>query len=123
MRRACERRLVPARVTHASRPRGAAPATFDACAVLAALFTVAIWANFLISTGAVVQSGLGIVEVGLLRSVACSLALLPVLWRMGVYPKGLGFGRFLVMTVGAGIGFMALMPLGSIEGRPVRVPK
>lgn len=88
------------------------PATGKGIAVLAALFTVSIWANFLISTGAVVQSGLGIVEVGLLRSVACSLALLPVLWRMGVYPKGLAFWRFLVMTIGAGIGFMALMPLG-----------
>lgn len=89
-----------------------APSVGKGIAVLAALFTVAIWANFLISTGAVVQSGLGIIEVGLLRSVACTAALLPVLWRMGVYPKGLPFGRFLVMTVGAGIGFMALMPLG-----------
>lgn len=89
-----------------------APAAGKGLAVLAALFTVAIWANFLISTGAVVGAGLGIVEVGLLRSVSCTLALLPVLWRMGLYPKGLGFGRFLVMTVGAGIGFMALMPLG-----------
>ncbi len=95
-----------------SAPAFPAPAAGKGVAILAALLTVAIWANFLISTGAVVSRGLGMVEVGLLRSVACSLALAPVIIRMRFYPKGLRFGRFLIMVFGAGIGFMALMPLG-----------
>ncbi|MEM7546577.1 MAG: DMT family transporter [Pseudomonadota bacterium] len=83
-----------------------------ALAISAALFSVAIWANFLVTTGGVVGAGLGTVELGVLRAVCCTIALLPVIWRIGLYPRGLEFWRFLIMTLGAGLSFMFLIPLG-----------
>lgn len=81
-------------------------------AVLAALFTVAVWANFLLTLGGMTSAGLGLVELGFLRAVSCAILLAPVIWRLGIYPKGIGFGRFLVMILGAGFAFMYLFPLG-----------
>ncbi|WP_340109528.1 DMT family transporter [Pikeienuella sp. HZG-20] len=90
----------------------AAPAGRRGLAVLAALVTVAIWANFLVTTGGAVGAGLGVVELGFLRAVVCAAALSPVLWRLGVYPKGLELWRFLTMVLGAGASFIFLMPAG-----------
>ncbi len=81
-------------------------------AVAAALTSVAIWANFLVTTGGVVGAGLGPVELGLLRAVTCTIALLPVIWRIGLYPKGMAAWRFFVMVIGAGLSFMFMIPLG-----------
>lgn len=89
-----------------------------ALAVAAALFTVAIWANFLITTGGVVGAGLGVVELGLLRAVAGTFGLAPVIWRLGLYPKGLEPWRFVVMVVGAGVSFMFLLPAGFVYAPP-----
>ena len=41
-------------------------------------------------------------EIGLLRAGVSTLTLLPVLWRIGLYPKGLEPSRFFVMVVGLG---------------------
>lgn len=89
-----------------------------ALAVAAALCTVAIWANFLVTTGGVVGAGLGIVELALLRAVACTIGLAPVVWRVGLYPKGLAPWRFAVMVIGAGVSFMFLMPAGFLFAPP-----
>ncbi|MEX2520558.1 MAG: DMT family transporter [Paracoccaceae bacterium] len=80
-------------------------------AVAAVLFTVAIWANFLVTAGGVIGAGFGVVELGFLRAAVCTAALSPVLWRIGLYPKGLEFWRFLVMVLGASISFMFVMPM------------
>lgn len=80
-------------------------------AVVAVLFTVAIWANFLVTAGGVIGAGFGVVELGLLRAVISTAALSPVLWRIGLYPKGLEFWRFLVMVLGASLAFMFVMPM------------
>lgn len=87
-------------------------------AVAAALFTVSIWANFLVTMGGIVGAGLGTVELALLRSVACSIGLAPVIWRIGLYPKGLELWRFLIMVIGAGLSFMFLIPAGFIFAPP-----
>ena len=89
-----------------------------ALAVGAALISVAIWANFLVTTGDVVGRGLGIVEIALMRSVVSAAALAPVLWRIGLYPKGLAFWRFAVMVGGAAAGFMFFMPFGFTYAPP-----
>lgn len=81
-------------------------------AVAAALVSVAIWANFLVTTGGAAKGGLGVVELGVIRAVTCAVVLTPVVMRIGLWPKGLEVWRFLVMVIGAGLGFMFLMPFG-----------
>ena len=83
-----------------------------ALAVAAALFSVAIWANFLVTTGGATMGGIGVIELGVIRAFTCATVLLPVIWRIGVWPKGLETWRFLVMVLGAGVSFMFLVPLG-----------
>lgn len=90
-----------------------------ALAVAAALFSVAIWANFLVTTGGVSAGGaasggpsLGVIELGFLRAAACAIGLAPVIWRVGLYPRGLAPWRFMVMVIGAGVSFMFLIPGG-----------
>ena len=78
----------------------------------ALLVSVAIWANFLVTTGGAVGAGLGVVELGLLRGACCAIPLLPVAWRVGLLPRGVGPVRFAVMVLGAGVSFMFLMPFG-----------
>ena len=78
----------------------------------ALLISVAIWANFLVTTGGAVSNGLGVVELGLLRAVFCAVPLIPVVWRIGLYPRHIEFWRFCVMVIGAGVSFMFLMPFG-----------
>lgn len=81
-------------------------------AVTAALFSVAIWANFLVTTGGATMGGIGVIELGVIRAFTCSIVLIPVLWRIGLWPKGMETWRFLVMVLGAGVSFMFLIPLG-----------
>lgn len=89
-----------------------------ALAVAAALSSVAIWANFLVTTGGAVGAGLGVVELGLLRAAACTIGVSPVLWRIGLLPRGLAPWRFAVMVVGAGLSFMFLLPAGFFFAPP-----
>ncbi|MEM7267663.1 MAG: DMT family transporter [Pseudomonadota bacterium] len=83
-----------------------------ALGVGAALFSVAIWANFLVTTGGATAGGLGVVELGLIRAGLCSAVCLPFALRVGLYPKGMPLWRFLVMTIGASAGFLFLVPYG-----------
>lgn len=81
-------------------------------AVAAALFTVSIWANFLVTTGGMTSGGLGVIELGFIRAVVCGLILWPVVRRIGYYPPGMEPWRFIVLVIGAGSGFLFLIPLG-----------
>ncbi|MEM8753152.1 MAG: hypothetical protein AAGF90_09270, partial [Pseudomonadota bacterium] len=83
-----------------------------ALAVAAVLFSVAIWSNFLVTTGGASGAGLGVIELGVLRAVVCGTILFPIAWRVGLYPKGMALWRFLVMVIGAGVSFMFLIPAG-----------
>ena len=87
-------------------------------AVAAALFSVAVWANFLVTTGGMTSGGLGVIELGFIRATVCGVALWPVVRRIGYYPKGMEFWRFLVMVIGAGSGFLFLIPLGFAYAPP-----
>lgn len=83
-----------------------------ALAVAAVLFSVAVWSNFLVTTGGASGAGLGVIELGALRAVVCGTVLAPIVWRTGLYPKGMALWRFLVMVIGAGLSFMFLIPAG-----------
>lgn len=81
-------------------------------AIGAALVSVAIWANFLVTTGGATMGGLGVIELAVIRAFACAVALIPVVWRIGLWPRGLAPWRFFVMVVGAGLSFMFMIPFG-----------
>lgn len=83
-----------------------------ALAVAAVLFSVAVWSNFLVTTGGAAGAGLGVIEMGALRALVCGAILAPVVWRIGLYPRGMAPWRFLVMVIGAGVSFMFLIPAG-----------
>ena len=87
-------------------------------AVCAALFTVSIWANFLVTTGGMTSGGLGVVELGFIRATVCGIALWPIVHRIGYYPKGMELWRFAVLVIGAGSGFLFLIPLGFAYAPP-----
>lgn len=87
-------------------------------AVAAALFSVAVWANFLVTTGGVTSHGLGVIELGFIRATVCGIALWPIAHRIGYYPKGMEVWRFWVLLIGAGSGFLFLIPLGFAYAPP-----
>lgn len=87
-------------------------------AVSAALFSVAVWANFLVTTGGMTSEGLGVIELGFIRATICGIALWPIAHRIGYYPKNMEFWRFLTMVFGAGSGFLFLIPLGFAYAPP-----
>lgn len=87
-------------------------------AVGAALFTVAVWANFLVTTGGMTSGGLGVIELGFIRATVCGIVLWPIARRIGYYPTGMEPWRFLTMVIGAGAGFLFLIPLGFAYAPP-----
>jgi len=87
-------------------------------AVAAALFTVAIWANFLVTTGGMTSGGLGVIELGFIRAATCGLILWPVVHRIGYFPPKMEPWRFCVLVIGAGSGFLFLIPLGFAYAPP-----
>ena len=80
--------------------------------VAAACAAVLIWASFLIITRFAVQGTFTVAELLLLRLAPAALLLAPVMWRDGVLPRGLSWPRTLVIVVGAGIGFPAILMAG-----------
>lgn len=99
-------------------PRADSAGPGPSLAIAAALLSVAIWANFLVTAGGVVNAGLGIAEIGLIRGLVCALALAPVILKTGLYPKALSPWRFTVMLIGGGLSFLYLMPLGFLFAPP-----
>ncbi len=73
---------------------------------------VLIWGSFLIITRFAVQGSFTVAELLLLRLVPAAMVLAPVMWRDGVLPRGLSWPRTLVVVIGAGIGFPAILMAG-----------
>ena len=80
--------------------------------IAAACGAVLIWASFLIVTRFAVQGSFTVAELLLLRLLPALLLLAPVMWRDGVLPRGLSWPRVLMIIVGAGIGFPAIVMAG-----------
>lgn len=78
---------------------------------LSALSVVLIWASWLISTRHSVGSGLGPLDLSLLRYGIPALALAPVWWRTGLFPKG-AMGPLVLMILGSGAPFFQIVAFG-----------
>jgi drug/metabolite transporter (DMT)-like permease len=80
--------------------------------IAAAAAAVLIWASFLIITRFAVQGSFTVAELLLLRLVPAVALVAPVMWREGVLPRGLSWPRMLMLIIGAGIGFPAILMAG-----------
>jgi drug/metabolite transporter (DMT)-like permease len=83
-----------------------------AAGIAAAGAAVLIWASFLLITRFAVQGSFTVAELLLLRLVPATVLLAPVMWRDGVLPHGLSWPRVLMIIVGTGIGFPAILMTG-----------
>jgi drug/metabolite transporter (DMT)-like permease len=90
----------------------AANAGNSGAGIAAACSAVMIWASFLIITRFAVQGSFTVAELLLLRLVPAAALLAPVMWRDGVVPRDLSWPRTIVIIVGAGIGFPAILMAG-----------
>ncbi len=78
---------------------------------LAAFVTVTIWAVWAVATRHAVTHDLPPAAIGLLRFGVPALLLLPISWRIGLFPKGLGFWKGLGL-LGSGAPFFLVVALG-----------
>jgi drug/metabolite transporter (DMT)-like permease len=78
---------------------------------LAAFATVTIWAVWAVATRHAVTHDLPPAAVGLLRFGVPALLLLPISWRIGLFPKGLGLRKGLGL-LGSGAPFFLTVALG-----------
>jgi drug/metabolite transporter (DMT)-like permease len=78
---------------------------------LAAFATVTIWAVWAVATRHAVTHDLPPAAIGLLRFGVPALLLLPISWRIGLFPKGLGFWKGLGL-LGSGAPFFLVVALG-----------
>ena len=78
---------------------------------LAAFATVIIWAVWAVATRHAVTHDLPPAAIGLLRFGVPALLLLPISWRTGLFPKGLGFRKGLGL-LGSGAPFFLVVALG-----------
>ncbi len=74
-------------------------------AYLAAFVVVVIWAIYLVSTRSAMTGEMGVVEIGLLRFIPALAILSPVLFRHGLFPRGVSPTRLGVMALSAGFLF------------------
>ena len=90
---------------------------------LAALATVTIWAVWLVATRHAVTHDLPPAAIGLLRFTVPTLLLAPVVWRKGLFPKGLrplaGLGLFgsgapFFLVVASGMRFAPAAEIGPL---------
>lgn len=87
---------------------------------LAALATVTIWAVWAVATRHAVTHDLPPAAVGLLRFGVPALMLLPISWRTGLLPKGLGFLKGLGL-LGSGAPFFLTVALGMQFARAAEI--
>ena len=80
--------------------------------IAAALAAVLIWGSFLVITRFAVQGTFTVAELLLLRLVPAAALVAPVMVRDGVLPRGLSLPRTLMLVIGAGIGFPAILMAG-----------
>ncbi len=95
-----------------ARGTGAASGTQLRTGIAAACAAVMIWGGFLIVTRFAVQGTFTVPELLLLRLVPAAILVAPVMWRQGVLPSGLSWPRTLMLVIGAGIGFPAILMSG-----------
>lgn len=88
------------------------PSASPLLGVGAALLTVCIWASFMLVTRHALDGSFTVPEILFLRLVPAAVLLIPVMWRLGVFPRGLSWPRRLVIMLGAGIGFPSIMIAG-----------
>lgn len=80
--------------------------------IAAALATVCIWAGFMLITRFAVSGRFTVAELVFLRLVPAAILLAPIMWRFGVLPRGLSWPRAMIIMVGAGAGFPAIIMTG-----------
>lgn len=83
-----------------------------ALGVLAALATVTIWAGFMLVTRFAVQGSFTVEELLILRLIPGALVMSPLMWRLGVMPRGQSWGRAAVLMVGASAVFPYVVSMG-----------
>lgn len=67
----------------------------------AALATVTIWASFMLVTRFAVTSSFTVEELLFLRLVPGAIVMAPVMWKLGVMPRGQSWPRALLLMFGA----------------------
>lgn len=72
-----------------------------ATGLLAALATVTIWAAFILVTRYAVQGSFTVEELLVLRLVPSAILMAPLMWKMGIWPRGQSFLRTVMLMVGA----------------------
>ncbi|MEX0340616.1 MAG: DMT family transporter [Arenibacterium sp.] len=80
--------------------------------LLAALATVTIWAAFMLATRFAVQGQFTVEEILVLRLVPGAIVMAPIMWRMGVLPRGQGPLRAIMLMIGASAVFPYVVSLG-----------
>lgn len=80
--------------------------------VIAALATVTIWAAFLLGTRFAVKGSFTVEEVLVMRLLPGSIAMLPVMWKLGVLPRGQSPLRALMLMIGASAVFPYVISMG-----------
>jgi drug/metabolite transporter (DMT)-like permease len=83
-----------------------------ALGLAAALATVAIWAAFLLGTRFAVQGSFTVEEILVLRLIPAALVMSPVMWRLGVMPRGQSIPRAVMLMVGASAVFPFVVSTG-----------
>lgn len=83
-----------------------------ALGLVAALATVTIWASFMLVTRFAVQGSFTVEELLVLRLVPGALVMAPVMWRLGVMPRGQSWPRAAMLMVGASAAFPFVVSKG-----------
>lgn len=78
----------------------------------AAFATVTIWAAFMLVTRFAVQGTFTVEELLILRLVPGALVMAPVMWRLGVMPRGQSWPRAVILMVGASAVFPFVVSKG-----------
>lgn len=83
-----------------------------ALGLTAALATVVIWAAFLLGTRFAVQGSFTVEEILVLRLIPAALVMSPVMWRLGIMPRGQSIPRAVMLMVGASAVFPFVVSTG-----------
>ena len=84
----------------------------QALGLVAALATVTIWAVFLLVTRFAVKGSFTVEEVLVLRLLPGAIAMAPIMWRLGILPRGQSWPRTAMLMVGASAIFPYLVSKG-----------
>ncbi|MBY8977270.1 DMT family transporter [Rhodobacteraceae bacterium NNCM2] len=79
--------------------------------IAAALGTVLIWASFLVSLRFAMTSSYSPGAVLMMRFLPAAIILSPIIWRTGLFPKGVPFWQVLLIVLGSGVPFYFLVSM------------